>query len=130
MPRPVARTTHYDGGRGGERSVGADDLAPAFEQDDVAPTTGGVLAEPALDADDAEADALVQGKTSVVLRHDTSEQRPVAGRLGRADKRLEEAPTDAATSGGLRHVDALPRDAAVDLSRGVPAQCCPADDAV
>ncbi len=54
------RTTHYDGRPRSKRSVGADDLAPAFKQDHVAPTARGILAEPPLHADLAEPDPLME----------------------------------------------------------------------
>ena len=69
-----------------------------------------------LDADPPEADPLMEGEAGLVLGQDAGEQRPVAGRLGGRDERFEQAPADAATSGGLRDVDALPGDAAVDAA--------------
>ena len=61
-----------------ERSVGADDLAPAFEQDDVAPAAARVLAEPPLNADLPESDPLVESETSRVLGEDPREGALIA----------------------------------------------------
>ena len=56
------------------------------------------------------------------------EERPEAGGLRGRDERLEERPTDASAASLGRDVDALPRDAAVDLARRVAAERRPADD--
>jgi hypothetical protein len=64
-----------------ERSVGADDLAPSFEENDVSPAARSILAEPPLHADPPEPDPLVESEASSVLGEDPREERPVAGLL-------------------------------------------------
>ncbi len=108
-------------------SVAADDRAPSFEQDDVAPATVCVLAHPLLDADPPEADPLVERQAGGVLGDDAREQGPVAGRLRGRDERLEQRPADAAAARVGRDVDALPGDAGVDLARRVAAERRPAE---
>ena len=117
----MARFAHYDGEAGAERSGArgrtlepiwdADRGASALEQDDVAPSAGGVLPHAVLDADRAKPDTLVEREAGRVVGEDARKQRPDAGRFRCRDEGLEQLSADTLAASLGRDVDALPGDA-------------------
>ena len=101
--------------------------AAALEEDDVAPAAV-VLAEPFPDADDPEADALVQTEALDVLGEDPRLDRPDARLLRSADELLHEGAADTPPAGRSGDVDRDLGDAGVDAATGDGGERRPAHD--
>ena len=84
-----------------------------------------VAADPLLDADAAEADALVEGQAGLVLDEDPRQQRPVPGRLRRRDQGLQQSAPDAPAAPRVRRRTRSPR-----RRRRRPAATSAGDNAV